>query len=312
MQKKNSGFTLAELLIVVAIIAVLVAVAIPVFNGQLEKSREATDLANVRSAYAEVMAEVISGNTNAIANVKLKQQKDDWQSKDPISLGEITHSKADGDTDNWKGVPGAGGSCIISYNTTLKSEKEIGIVFVWSGGVTSSMPTYSNSLASGLKDLLSKNIEQSFLVANSTYTGSHKIIDEMKKYLEDNNSSVKTWAIISNGGYNDYKNPDEVNYLFSEVDISKTDEWSAGDKIPAIMQKKDGTYEVGMCSLYLQSDGGAGKSSYYVISRDQNNNNSHNAGFDINSVIREDGKKQTFNDLNEAYAYYNTLSVEKK
>lgn len=33
-------------------IAVLVAVAIPVFSAQLEKSREAVDLANVRSAYA--------------------------------------------------------------------------------------------------------------------------------------------------------------------------------------------------------------------------------------------------------------------
>ena len=47
------GFTLAELLIVVAIIAVLVAVAIPVFTSQLEKAREATVIANLRSAYAE-------------------------------------------------------------------------------------------------------------------------------------------------------------------------------------------------------------------------------------------------------------------
>ena len=39
MKKNNKGFTLAELLIVVAIIAVLVAVSIPTFNNQLEKSR---------------------------------------------------------------------------------------------------------------------------------------------------------------------------------------------------------------------------------------------------------------------------------
>jgi len=57
MKKNNKkGFTLAELLIVVAIIAVLVAVAIPVFNAQLEKSREATDTANLRSAYGEAVA----------------------------------------------------------------------------------------------------------------------------------------------------------------------------------------------------------------------------------------------------------------
>ena len=42
MKKKRKGFTLAELLIVVAIIAVLVAIGIPIFTSQLEKSREQT------------------------------------------------------------------------------------------------------------------------------------------------------------------------------------------------------------------------------------------------------------------------------
>ena len=48
----KKGFTLMEMLIVVAIIAVLVAIAIPTFNGALTKSKEAADVANIRAAYA--------------------------------------------------------------------------------------------------------------------------------------------------------------------------------------------------------------------------------------------------------------------
>ncbi|MDO5343271.1 MAG: prepilin-type N-terminal cleavage/methylation domain-containing protein [Bacteroidia bacterium] len=63
MKKNNEkGFTLAELLIVVAIIAVLVAISIPIFSTQLEKSRDAVTAANLRSAYAEAAVEVLTGD----------------------------------------------------------------------------------------------------------------------------------------------------------------------------------------------------------------------------------------------------------
>ena len=64
----KKGFTLAELLIVVAIIAVLVAISIPIFASQLEKSRDATDEANVRSAIAEVTAAVLSDDKKDSGN----------------------------------------------------------------------------------------------------------------------------------------------------------------------------------------------------------------------------------------------------
>ena len=56
IRKNKKGFTLAELLIVVAIIGVLVAVSIPIFTAQLEKSRESTDMANLRAAKAAAVS----------------------------------------------------------------------------------------------------------------------------------------------------------------------------------------------------------------------------------------------------------------
>ncbi|MCH4013855.1 MAG: prepilin-type N-terminal cleavage/methylation domain-containing protein [Solobacterium sp.] len=76
-REDNKGFTLAELLIVVAIIGVLVAISIPIFSKQLEKARDATSVANIRSAYAEAMAEYIdpevtkSGYTNSTKHMSI-------------------------------------------------------------------------------------------------------------------------------------------------------------------------------------------------------------------------------------------------
>ena len=72
MKKNNKGFTLAELLIVVAVIAVLVAVAIPTFANQLEKSRQGVDISNLRGAYAAAELAILdaSGDTQKVYAVK--------------------------------------------------------------------------------------------------------------------------------------------------------------------------------------------------------------------------------------------------
>lgn len=65
--KKNGGFTLIEMLIVVAIIAILVAVSIPMVNASLKKAKDATDAANVRAAKAAAIAEyLLNGGTGTV------------------------------------------------------------------------------------------------------------------------------------------------------------------------------------------------------------------------------------------------------
>jgi len=58
-RSSKKGFTLAELLIVIAIIAVLIAIMLPVFGAQLDKARAAAELANVRAKYSELVADAM-------------------------------------------------------------------------------------------------------------------------------------------------------------------------------------------------------------------------------------------------------------
>ena len=127
-KNNNKGFTLMEMLIVVAIIAVLVAIAIPVFTNQLEKAREATDEANIRSAYAEVMACAMTDaadETNGVKkggtdgaytyskDVKAVQKQKGWQN---TSITEIAGIKV---ADSGEGVitaAKANTSWTISYS----------------------------------------------------------------------------------------------------------------------------------------------------------------------------------------------------
>ena len=60
-KQNQKGFTLAEMLIVVAIIAVLVSISVPVFTDKLEKAREASDIANMRSAKAAAIMDYLDG-----------------------------------------------------------------------------------------------------------------------------------------------------------------------------------------------------------------------------------------------------------
>lgn len=241
MKNKCNGFTLAELLIVVAIIGVLVAVTIPVFSRQLEKSREATDLANVRAKYAEVKAEAMTATTAypIKESVKLKQKQSDWQYYEPVVIAGIIHYKHDGNTDHWEGVPGAGGECIISY--TPSSE---GLKFIWSGGTVGDSGTgtsikFNEDFHEVLDETgFKKKYQQSMFEIDSRSPKS-VMVSEVQKHL-DQNSLLKygTWAYLADTR-SDVK--DQAYMFWTSVDTNAV---GADQKIPVIISKEGGGFYV--------------------------------------------------------------------
>ena len=243
MKQNKNGFTLMEMLIVIAIIAVLIAVAIPVFASQLEKAREATDLANVRSAYAQVSTEALLGDSEATVTVDLKQKQADWQSVDPVNIGGIVHSKSQGDTENWIGVAAPNGTCVVSY------KEDYGIILNWSGKADPSKPKYPFN--TNETDFFSPLYHTDFwqeMRNNTNFEFDSRCLDS--KYVPSitaeinklNNSLLQqddcTWAYLGDG--RDRHEADR--YLFWTS--LNTDEVGPGQKIPVIIQTGDKRYYV--------------------------------------------------------------------
>lgn len=245
MKRTSSGFTLMEMLIVIAIVIVLIAIAIPVFLSQPEKSREAADLANVRSAYAQVSAEALLGNPETTVTVELKQKRADWQSVDPVNIGGIVHYKNQGDTDQWKGVAAPNGTCVVSY------DEDYGIILTWSGKAEPTAPKYPfNTRVTDFFPLLyntdfwkngsmenNTNFEFDSRCPDSNYVPA---ISEAIQQLD--NSLLQqpdcTWAYLGSGKEGQAGN----RYLFWTS--LNTDKVGVGNQIPVIIQTGDGKYYV--------------------------------------------------------------------
>lgn len=285
MKISRKGFTLAELLIVVAIIAVLVAVAIPIFGSQLEKSREAADLANVRAAYAKVLTEANMGNYDKVVTVDLKQKQNDWQSADIITIGGISHSVKEGDTANWIGKPGAGGQCKISF------DQEKGTKFVWSGNGTSAPNSYDMSenffnvlTNSGCLELVKNNTNFEF----DSGTDSQTYVPKIKAKIGANSLlQTGTWAYLGS------EKEAKERYLFwTSLDINAKGEKAiaAGTKIPILIQRGDGKYYVSQSKV-------ASRNGKYMAIAD------HLSQKGYQDIIAA-GDGYTYNTLSEAYAAY--------
>lgn len=127
--KNKKGFTLMEMLIVVAIIAILIAIAIPTFASSLNKARVATDEANIRSGYASVMTDVLTdenysveGGTAVTATYKLNKDGSVTKITDTVTDAADPYTTV-GKNDN--------ADTAVAGNKVGKWDKGVGVTYTY-------------------------------------------------------------------------------------------------------------------------------------------------------------------------------------
>ena len=285
MQNRNKGFTLIELIVVVSILAVLVGLLAPVYSKYIERSRESVDLANVRSAYDELMIEAATENQTTTKVVPLKQKIAGWQSMNTVSIGGISHTNGEGDTEHWIGDPVKGGVCEVSLT-------ENGVLFNWKGGSENSTKKYFFDINEDLDEPIRKSGVLEQLITDKNYyfeidsrcPNSSMLPSVLSNIKEDSLLKNGTWAYLGSASNKSKR------YLFwTSVNTATV---GANQKIPVIMSTADGRFYVSETTTAVRNNNGY----KYVTIAEHLTDSKHQ------QLINDGTKYDTLKDAYDAYA----------
>ena len=285
MQNRNKGFTLIELIIVVSILAVLVGLLAPAYSKYIERSRESVDLANVRSAYDELMIEAATENQTTTKVVPLKQKIAGWQSMNTVSIGGISHTNGEADTEHWIGDPVKGGVCEVSLT-------ENGVLFNWKGGSENSTKKYFFDINEDLDEPIRKSGVLEQLITDKNYyfeidsrcPNSSMLPSVLSNIKEDSLLKNGTWAYLGSASNKSKR------YLFwTSVNTATV---GANQKIPVIMSTADGRFYVSETTTAVRNNNGY----KYVTIAEHLTDSKHQ------QLINDGTKYDTLKDAYDAYA----------
>lgn len=233
--KRNSGgFTVAELLVVVAIIAVLVAVSIPAFASSLERSRAATCMANRRSLKSELTyAGMVADDKAADIKSTFDANKDAYVCPSGGVMSYALHNSGSVTVFCSKHYGDVGPSLFDALDAAIAKDNS-----AWLLGFKSKAGLSIDSTASG--------------------GGEHTA--KVKKELADAgvelDALAKTWSIVNNSSK-------QIQVLWSDQDITPVS--SRGTEVRVIcLDTATNKYRIGYATV-TKSDSGTG--DYNVISK---------------------------------------------
>lgn len=103
MKMNKKGFTIVELVIVIAVIAILAAVLIPTFSGVINKAKENSAMQTARTAYLNWLAEDDDNVLNSSnVNISIRVEKTAAEGSTPatyyyfdVTAGELSSTSVE-------------------------------------------------------------------------------------------------------------------------------------------------------------------------------------------------------------------------